>query len=152
MKNTLPSFLLAWALAIGVGNPAHWEDNHSQTIDEKREVIITSVNNLIQQKWITLKPGEKCVITVFGKQKELQAILACNGTKKWTHTSNLEKWENYLTQIFDIESTNAGLLNPNQWCIIIEAWWETRHWKQCEDTQEKPDKMKKPSNWRNFWA
>lgn len=145
MRNTLSSMVLAWAIATSVGNPVYWEDTRSQAIDKKREVIITSVNNLIRQKWITLQPGEKCVITVFGKQKELQAILACNGTKKWDHTSTLKNWERYLTQIFDIPTTKEWFLDAKQWCIIMQVpWYEDIQWKQCNENQEAPDNWIQP--------
>lgn len=153
MNNTTRSLLLAWALATGVSIPVHWENNHPKTIDEQREVIITSVNTLLQKEWKQLRPGEKCVITVFGKKEELKAILACNGTQEWTHKHMLKEWEIYVTQIFDIKTTSQGLLNTQQWCIIMQVpRYEEIRWNQCEETQEESNKNKKPNKRWNVMA
>ena len=125
MRNWMLSNL--WALCASLSIIAGCENAppQNQDIDTKRAVIIQSVNRILEKEWVSLEPGQQCMIP---------------------------NWEKYLTQIFDIESTNAGLLNPNEWCIILEVNSKAIQWNQCEDTQEKPDKMKKPSNWRNFLA
>lgn len=152
MRNWMLSNL--WALCASLSIIAGCENAppQNQDIDTKRAVIIQSVNRILEKEWVSLEPGQQCMITIFGKEKELQAILACDGNNILEYTQSVPNWEKYLTQIFDIESTNAGLLNPNQWCIILEVNSKAIQWNQCEDTQEKPDKMKKPSNWRNFLA
>lgn len=133
MNNTPRNLLLVWALATSVSMPVNGQNNQLQTLmNIKRGEIVTSVNNLLHRKWKKLKPGEHCVITVYGKEEGLKVILACNQKVELEHAQVVNKWEKYVTQVTELISQNDGTLNQNQWCLSVEAYWEqVEYWSNC---------------------
>lgn len=115
LKNKYTKTILIWgALAIGLNAVS------KDPVTKKRETIITSMNYILDQDNVRLQYGEECTIMILGEKKGMEAALVCNNTLILSKQYPEHTWNNFLTQITEVQIDDTNKLEPESGCMIIE--------------------------------